>query len=83
MWHPYCDLVTLRVRDIALGMNIQSRAKIIQQKTGRPVQFEITEQTRVAIKALIQKDALDNSTIFSNLVSGILRIYLRGNIAEL
>lgn len=56
-----CDLVSLRVRDIAIGMNIQSRAKIIQQKTGRPVQFEITEQTRAAIKALIQKDALDNS----------------------
>jgi integrase len=56
-----CDLVSLRVRDIAHGLNIQARAKIIQTKTGRPVQFEITEQSREAVKALIEKDDLDNS----------------------
>src|SRR5215212_910758 len=37
-----CDLVSLRVRDIAQGNNILSRAIILQQKTRRPVQFEIT-----------------------------------------
>jgi integrase len=56
-----CDLVSLRVRDIAHGLNTQARAKIIQTKTGRPVQFEITEQSREAVKALIEKDDLDNS----------------------
>ncbi|WP_425543010.1 hypothetical protein [Vreelandella titanicae] len=39
-----CDLVNLRVRDIAHGACISPRAIAMQQKTHRPVQFEITEQ---------------------------------------
>jgi len=46
-----CDLVKLRVSDIALGGAIRSRSTIIQQKTGRPVPFEITEPTREALVA--------------------------------
>jgi len=45
-----CDLVRLRVNDVCIGGRVQDRATIIQQKTGRPVQFEITEQTRAAIR---------------------------------
>ena len=41
-----CDLVRLRVSDVCVGSRVQDRATIIQRKTGRPVQFEITEQTR-------------------------------------
>lgn len=41
-----CDLVRLRVRDIVNGGCIARRACVIQKKTGRPVQFEITPQTR-------------------------------------
>ncbi len=48
-----CDLVALRVADIWVGQTIASRAIITQQKTGRPVQFEITEPTREAISAWI------------------------------
>ena len=44
-----CDLVKLKVRDIAHGERVSSRAIVMQQKTGRPVQFEITEQTRKTI----------------------------------
>lgn len=36
-----CDLVKLRVRDISHGDRIAARANIVQQKTQRPVQFEI------------------------------------------
>jgi integrase len=50
-----CDLVKLHVGDIALGTRILPRATIMQQKTHRPVQFEITEQTRVSIAAWIDK----------------------------
>src|SRR6476660_4837752 len=46
-----CDLVKLHVADIALGTRILSRATVMQQKTHRPVQFEITEQTRASISA--------------------------------
>ena len=39
-----CDLVQLRVRDICHGDRIATRAIVMQQKTQRPVQFEITQQ---------------------------------------
>jgi integrase len=41
-----CDLVQLKVCDVAQAGRVSSRAMIMQQKTHRPVQFEITEQTR-------------------------------------
>src|SRR5690349_14767623 len=45
-----CDLVRLRVNDVCVGGQIRDGATVIQQKIGRPVQFEITEQTRAAIR---------------------------------
>ena len=45
-----CDLVGLRVDDIAAGGRVRDRATIIQHKTGRPVQFEIMEQTRASVQ---------------------------------
>jgi integrase len=53
-----CDLVGLRVRDVAHGMHIGSRACVIQRKTKRPVQFEITPQTRDALVAWIDSQKL-------------------------
>ena len=44
-----CDLVALRVRDVSHGDVISSRAIVMQHKTQRTVQFEITDQTRDAI----------------------------------
>ena len=41
-----CDLVQLQVEDVSVGGRVRDRATIVQKKTGRPVQFEITEQTR-------------------------------------
>ena len=45
-----CDLVKLRVRDIATGGHVAGRAMVMQQKTSQPVQFEITKHTRESIK---------------------------------
>ena len=53
-----CDLVRLRVKDIAHGNQIASRAIVMQQKTHRPVQFEITEQTRRTVSSWITKAQL-------------------------
>lgn len=53
-----CDLVQLRVRDIAHGDRIAARAIVMQQKTQRPVQFEITEPTRKSVFAWIRHAAL-------------------------
>ena len=54
-----CDLVQLRVRDVCHGQSMASRALILQQKTQRPVQFEITEPTRDALSAWIKQSALN------------------------
>ena len=52
------DLIGLRVRDITHGNCVLSRAIIIQHKTGRPVQFEMTEQTRDAVKNWIEHQGI-------------------------
>lgn len=44
-----CDVVSIRVEDVAPSGYAQDRAMIRQKKTGRPVRFELTEQTRMAI----------------------------------
>ena len=45
-----CDLLMLRLGDVQDAQEIRRRAKIIQKKTGKPVQFEISQQTRNAIR---------------------------------
>jgi integrase len=53
-----CDLVRLQVRDVAHGERVAARAIVMQQKTQRPVQFEITEQTREAVSRWIDRAGL-------------------------
>ena len=48
-----CDLMGLRVTDIAQGGRVQSRARVIQRKTRQPVQFEITAPTRLSLEEWI------------------------------
>ncbi len=56
-----CDLVCLTVGDIASGGEVKERATIIQKKTGRPVIFEITDNTRKSIKKLLIDYRLQSS----------------------
>ena len=53
-----CDLTKLRVRDVAHGSHVAARAMVMQQKTQRPVQFEITSQTRVAVEGWVKQARL-------------------------
>jgi len=46
------DLVKLRVDEVCSGPRIRGRATVVQKKTGRSVQFEITEQTATSLPAL-------------------------------
>ena len=48
-----CDLVGLRVHDVVQGSHVAARAIVMQRKTQRPVQLELTEQTRDAVGAWI------------------------------
>lgn len=54
------DLVRLRTEDICSGTFVRDRGVVTQLKTGRPVQFEITEVTRQSVERLL---ANSNSTI--------------------
>lgn len=44
-----CDLVSLRLRDVSHGTAIAKRAILLQRKTGRRVQFELTDLTRASV----------------------------------
>jgi integrase len=49
-----CDLVGLKVRDVCHGDQVTARATVLQQKTQRPVQFEITPGAREAVQKWIK-----------------------------
>jgi len=49
-----CDVVSLRVEDVAPHGHTVDRATVRQKKTGQPVRFELTEQTREAVDAYIK-----------------------------
>jgi len=57
-----CDLVSLRVRDVYQGSVVSSRAIVMQRKTQRPVQFEITEATREAVAAWVARPDLRSTS---------------------
>lgn len=56
-----CDLLDLRISDVANGSEILSRAMIRQSKTNRPVRFEISERTRKSLE-----DWIDSAKLSSN-----------------
>lgn len=56
-----CDLLKLKVSDVSQGAQVASRAMVMQQKTGQPVQFEITEQTRYVVSEWIRQANLCSS----------------------
>ena len=49
-----CDVVAIRVKDVAPSGYALDRATIRQKKTGRPVRFELTDQTRQAIDTYLR-----------------------------
>lgn len=44
-----CDLVKIRISDIVCDRKIRTRATVVQQKTGRPVQFELMDDARASL----------------------------------
>jgi integrase len=55
-----CDLVCLKVTDVAQMGEARSRASVIQKKTGAPVRFEITPAARETLNAWIRKAGLSD-----------------------
>ena len=56
-----CDLVKLKVSDVSHGTRIAKRSIVMQMKTKRPVQFEITKQTRNSLSELIKSQNLSGT----------------------
>lgn len=50
-----CDLVKLKIGDIVSGGKVKQRAIVVQQKTGKPVQFEIVEPARSSLFAWLER----------------------------
>jgi integrase len=57
-----CDVVKIRIGDLVSGGWVRARATVVQQKTGRPVQFELLESARASILAWLERrgGTLDN-----------------------
>lgn len=77
-----CDLVALKVCDIAHGEQITPRAIIQQKKTGRLVQFEITPVTRHAIQEWSVKPSWAPMTTCSRVAFMGRRTSVRGSTDE-
>lgn len=50
-----CDLVKIKIGDLVAGDEVRTRAMVIQQKTGRPVQFELTSDVRASLFAWLER----------------------------
>ena len=50
-----CDVVALRVEDVAPNGYAVDRATVRQKRTGRPVKFELTDQTRQAVDDFLKE----------------------------
>ncbi len=58
-----CDVVALKVDDVAPGGYAVDRASVRQKKTGRPVKFELTETTRQGGRRLPEGDRQETGRI--------------------
>jgi integrase len=58
-----CDVVAIRVDDVAPNGYAVDRAAVRQKKTGRPVRFELTDQTRQAIDEYLRLTGLRPGTV--------------------
>lgn len=56
-----CDLVCLKVTDVYVAGRVKERTSVLQSKTKKPVQFEITEGTRKSLTAWINDPAMIGS----------------------
>jgi integrase len=50
-----CDLVKIKIGDVTAGPEIRRRATVVQQKNGRPVQFELTTDVRASLLAWLER----------------------------
>ena len=64
-----CDVVKFKIGELVIGGQIRSRAIVVQQKTGRSVQFELMQDARSSLLAWLERrgGALDDFTFPSRI----------------
>ena len=67
-----CDLVSLKMTDVFSAGSVRDRAMVIQRKTSRPVQFEITKLTATSIVAHVQNSGLSKDDFLFPSRNGIV-----------
>ena len=73
-----CDLVRLRIGQLVINAAARHRATIVQQKTGKPVQFELTEQTRESLVTwLTQRSGGIEDFVFPSRIDSAAQISTR------
>ena len=50
-----CELVRIAIGDVVAGADMRTRAVVVQKKTGRPVQFELTADVRASLIAWLER----------------------------
>ena len=50
-----CDLVKIKIGSLVIGPEVRSRAMVVQQKTGRTVQFELMTDARASLLAWLER----------------------------
>ena len=50
-----CDVVKVKIGDLVVGGRVRNRAIVVQQKTGRPVQFALLDPARGSILAWLER----------------------------
>jgi hypothetical protein len=50
-----CDLVKIKTGGLVTGPEIRTRAMVVQKKTGRPVQFELTSDVRTSLLSWLER----------------------------
>lgn len=73
-----CDLVRIKIGDIVSGFDIRSRAIIVQRKTRKPVQFEITSDVRASLVTWLEvRGATSHDYVFPSRVNPEMHLSTR------
>lgn len=70
-----CDIVKLRIGDLVCGGAVRNRATVIQQKTGRPVQFELMTDARANLLTWLERGGTFDDFVFPS------RVDYRGHLS--
>ena len=68
-----CDVVAIKVEDVAPNGYTVDRATVRQKKTGRPVKFELTDQTRQAVDDYLKAAGKRPGEFYSQVVAASVR----------